>query len=382
MLLERIHYIVLYIVGLFALVPSMAAANVTEITIITAKAPVNLKVEWWTAPEKWDDLTLTKDEELGNSGRLIVMPGERYFWFHGVSGRARDVLYVDANRQVVGILENVNDNGLHGVCEPSLAVVLLPAGFVEQHGIGKGNLIVSEKEPLRLHTMTSDRQLRTELSVMLKRLSRSASTNSRSTQELGECYLSHRMYTDAVMLFERAIRKGSDVKVSRIGLAVALAGTGKYETAMNALISVIEEDSTNVDAYLHLARLFQKVKKIDAVVATLANGVKQHPELLTLRLELAKLCVRIGMLDDAASVLHDAPLSSSKDPAADAAAISRVTGDIHLRRGEMTMAAKAYQHFLKVYPNAPHGAELRLFISRHAGGERAIETSRTENGGN
>ncbi|MBN2715668.1 MAG: hypothetical protein JXX14_07415 [Deltaproteobacteria bacterium] len=358
---SHVSLVVFCVAGMLSLYSRVTCAAEYTMTLVSAGGKVDVTVDVWTAPERWDSLSLPEQRGDVQTGRLVVFSGERYFWFRGNVTAPMDVLYLNTGRQVIGILENVTESSLRGICEPALAVLLLPGGFVARHQLAGGNLLVSEAFPLLVQTETTDKQRQAQLKVMLQKLSRAANVNAAAANDLGACYLSHRMFSQARLLYQRRSRLESGSPASKVGIALAAAGEGQLDEAMQLLLDVIASDSAYVDAYLHLARIFQRLNKGDAVAATLASGVSKHPELLALRLELARLYIRNGIPAQGVALLESAP----KGSLADAATVSRVMGDAYLRQGDAAKAAAAYLHYLDVFPYAPHGAELRLFIARH-----------------
>lgn len=330
-----------------------------HIEIVTAGAVAPMDVWVWTTPEQWVFPDIPPAPTAAAAAGIAIFSSERYYWFEGNPESPMDVLYLNGERQVIGVLERVS-SGIHGVCTPAQAVVFLPAGTVAQYQMRQGNLVVSPDDSVTVLPKPATEDPRKALGAMIYRLKRSARRYEKVGLELGECYLENRMYGDAISLFEKQLQKkvSTDAKV---GLALGLAGAGRLEESVQQLAEVIDSDDDSPEAYLHLTGIFKRMNNLEGTVTVLQAGLQKHPERLELRLELAKVFLQIGKLSAAATELENAPNTSAKD----GAMISRVMGDVYLRQGRMVEAATAYQRYLAVYSSAPHAAELRLFIARH-----------------
>ena len=330
-----------------------------HIDIVTAGAVASVDVWVWTTPENWVYPDISTPVKEAAAAGIAIFPSERYYWFEGNPEAPMDVLYLNGERQVIGILERVS-GGIHGVCIPAQAVVFLPAGMVAQYHMRQGNLVVSPDDSITILPKPTTEDPAKALGSMIHRLKRSARLYEKAGVELGECYLENRMYGDAISLFEKQLQKKARTD-AKVGLALALAGAGRLDESVQQLAAVIDSDDDSQEAYLHLTGIFRRMNNLEGTVTVLKAGLQKHPERLELRLELAKVYLQIGNLPAAAVVLENAPNTSVPD----GAMISRVMGDVYLRQGRMVEAATAYQRYLAVYSSAPHAAELRLFIARH-----------------
>ncbi|MBN2530224.1 MAG: tetratricopeptide repeat protein [Deltaproteobacteria bacterium] len=360
----EVRIVFLGIAALYASAVVAAADDAKRITIVTADAALQQNALLWTTPEQWNTPVLPGGTDSDDWVGVAKFSGERYYWFKGSADVQMDVLYVDANRQVVGMLEQVEDTSVHGVCKPVLAVLFLKGGSIRRHGFQTGNLVVPEHWDLEVQTATDEKELTLQLGTMKTKMARFATGSVDAHLELGECFLAQREYTHAQSAYEAVLQQALTIQDKTdvmIGLAKTLAGMGKVDEAIKMFAAVIEKDSRNVTAYLHLARIFRSVKKVEGIVATLATGIERHPELIALRMELAQLYIQTNQVEKAMGLLNEAPSKTKKERAQ----LSRVMGDAHLRRGDMAAAAESYALYLRFHPSAPHAAELRLFIARH-----------------
>lgn len=334
-----------------------------RIKIVSATGTVDIDVQLMSIPEQWAvaPQALMSLGTNGPEGVLVKYPFARHVGFVANRSVPMDVLFVTEDGQVRGFFENVTDSEYHGFDKPVIAVIFVHGGVVKKNSIQRGNLVVSQGFSLA-PTVNSSLAVQDDFrSGVEKKMKRSAEKSVRVSAELGAFYLEQRAYQKAQAVYRKWLSIDPNNTVSQIGLAMALSGMGEVDKAIEKLGEVISRDGTNEDAYFHLARIFRHVKKVDAIIAILASGVASHPEMIGIRLELARLYIELGNLPNAASILNSAPTTNQKD----SARIARVRGDIHLRNGDMAGAAAAYRIYLAMFPSAPHASELRLFISRH-----------------
>ncbi|MBN2339857.1 MAG: tetratricopeptide repeat protein [Deltaproteobacteria bacterium] len=356
---------VLVSVGLYAATAFSGESAEPNVTVVSASGSVKLRTAELTTPEQWPLAAAMLKEQPQLDAVLVRYPNARYTGIVASQDAPLDVLFIDSDGQVRGILETLDDNFFHGFEKPVIAMLCLRAGAVARHKMARGNLVLLGTGAFAATAPGSAKETLANLKDAESRLRKAAARNSRSALELGALYLEQRDFEKAKRVFSEQVAKKGDAS-SRIGLAMALSGMGEVERSIQMLIDVVQSDDSNEEAYLNLARIFRYVRKVDAIVAVLAAGVSAHPELLSLRLELAKLYLENGKLNVAAQIL-DAGIFNAG--AVDKAKLARVRGDVYLREGALSDAAASYAAYLDVFPSAPHAAELRLFIARHRKGD-------------
>lgn len=339
--------------------------STSTVKVITAQGANTFNVQLALTPEQWEKAPILRGEKGGKKnawGNIAKYPYPRYVGFNHQLGQASvDVLFLNVEGQVVGVFENIGDGGFHGYAKEAIAVFYLPAGAVQEYGISKGNLLIPGGFGFAPTVQMPKQKDADGKRKLEKELIGEAKSRLCSKLELGEFYLETKAYDLAVKIYQRALKDTPVDLSAQMGLAIAFAGAGKVEQAIEQFVKVIETDGTKVEAYLHLALIFRYAKKVTAIFTVLANGIARYPKLLPLRLELAKLYIQAGKNKDAKLLLDKAPIIDKTQEAK----IARIKGDILLREGEMSQASAQYVKYLTVYPSAPHAAELRLFIARH-----------------
>ena len=332
-----------------------------EVLLITSRQSVALKVKVARTPEEWSRglegvESLEEDEAF-----LYLFPRETIFTFSTRDvGFPIDAIFVDKTGHVESMQENVHGDRNHASPSPHLAILQTRTGFCEKNKVEKGNLIFSEDINLKPRERTSN--LEEEAAAARRLLEKSARALPRDPDaqfELAMFHSGRKDYLEAEKAFRRSLDIKSDVR-ALVGLGDALAGQGKPQEAQEQFQKAVEMDPSHMQAYTRLVRMLLVAKNNTKVVEMLEEAVRTHPDILELRLHLARTYLSTGDLDDAQKVL--APVLDDLALGPDA---RRVLGDVHLRRGEMEKAAECYIEFLTVYPSAPHAAELRTFILVH-----------------
>ena len=83
---------------------------------------------------------------------------------------------------------------------------------------------------------------------------------------LAEISLKYRDFGNAAQQYEAIRKKAPKDRASRIGLAVAYKGLGRYDQAETILKGLVAEKSKDVDAVWNLAVLYHINETVDAVV--------------------------------------------------------------------------------------------------------------------
>jgi len=99
---------------------------------------------------------------------------------------------------------------------------------------------------------------------------------------------------------------------------------------------------------------------ISDVAAFLQKAVAEHPDFMAARMALVRVYLLTGEIDAAAALVADTEDKLGKTPE-----LTRLSGDILLRQGDLYNAAGAYLEYMQARPYDLQAADLRTFVLIH-----------------
>jgi tetratricopeptide (TPR) repeat protein len=272
-----------------------------------------------------------------------------------------DALALSADGQVLAAYRNLTGDGPRAHATKVNAIVFARSGSDALKKVEEGHLVLcrgfsltpTDKEAPDRRAMASRR------ARVVSQLLSGGPADGAALGDAGAMYLAADDFAAAERSYRRALRTGRQAHWLT-GLALAQAGAGDVEQALVTFSEVLDTWPDYLPAYRHLERLLRLLDKPALIVSMYRNGMARRPDLLALRLDLARFYLSAGQPETAAALLDDAP----SDPIS-MAHTARLRADIALRTGDPKKAAAFCRQYLDAFPNAPRAAELRLFIARH-----------------
>jgi uncharacterized protein len=122
----------------------VAAIPTARITFDSATGPVVVDAEVVQSPGRLQKGLMYRKFMPAEHGMLFLMADteDHHFWMHNTL-IALDIMFIDPDLHVVGILENVRplDETSRGVGHPSRFVLEVNGGWSKQHGVTAGTVV-------------------------------------------------------------------------------------------------------------------------------------------------------------------------------------------------------------------------------------------------
>ena len=173
---------------------------------------------------------------------------------------------------------------------------------------------------------------------------------------LGQALLATNRAAEAVAPLERAARRANDAGVETL-LATALAASGRIQDALDRLQKATTRRPAYVPAFIEYARQFGRAMKLDDAIAVATAGLALAPDVIELKVELARLLIVSNERARARTLLLQAQAAAPAHPDV-LAELARVM----LLDGEYAAAAELYRRTLAVRPDAMTRANFALCL--------------------
>ena len=173
---------------------------------------------------------------------------------------------------------------------------------------------------------------------------------------LGQALLATNRANEAVAPLERAARRAGDAGIETL-LATALAASGRSQDALDRLQQATTRRPAHAPAFIEHARQLGRAMKVDDAIAVAAAGLALMPEVVELKVELARLLVVSNERARARGLLLQAKAAAPGHPDV-LAELARVM----VLDGEYADAAELYRRTLAVRPDAITRANFALCL--------------------
>ncbi len=130
----------------------------------------------------------------------------------------------------------------------------------------------------------------------------------------------------------------------RIRVALYADTLNSGNTALNHFLAVLEDDSTRIEPYLEMGRIFNRMQDARAI-ENLRYGLSKHPENISLQLELARALILHDQADSA-QVLIDAVRNDSTH----ALEAGTINAELALAQGDTTAAIEQLETIFEADP--------------------------------
>jgi len=336
-------------------------ADSGDAVIVTPEKTIELSVRFARTPEEWDrglqDIPVLKENE--SMGFLFPREGIYTFTPKGVRFPI-DILLINKSGRIIHIFEELSGDRYYAYPLPVLAALETSGGFAASHGIMTGNHVQFREMDFVPREPARDRGPDIETAVgRLKTNIRNYPDDPVSKEQLGTFYLGVGEDEKAEMIFQDLLKeKETPERLNWLGMA--RANRRQWQEAEQLFQRARDMDPYYHESYKNLIRLYRFQQNLAGVTAQLAGAVERHPDLLEIRLDLARIYLETGEIAAARTVLLSAP-----EPSDSRAMLARVMGDVYLRLGDHSRAADEYLMYLQQCPYDLHAADLRAFITVH-----------------
>ncbi len=314
---------------------------------------------------EWGDVLLAIPDMPDNMARAVIFPREaiRPVTIGSVTSPC-ELLMITKEHVIVGLNRGIRSGRVY--CSPAsvVACVLLPDGFCDRNGIASGNLINIRSESLSPKS-SSRRSSDEEVSArdLLNRNLERFPDDDDLREHIGLFEAGVNNLPAAQAIFETLIQK-SPTADRWYWLAAVLAAQARMEAATASARTALERDPRHIKAFQLLIRIVNSGSDSAATLRYLTEYATRQADSPELRIELARFHLNSGNSELAQSVLDGIPALHDTDQQA---RFHRLKGDLFLRLGEYSSAAREIAAYLRLYPYDPHASDLRIFIARHAG---------------
>src|ERR1700742_727036 len=180
--------------------------------------------------------------------------------------------------------------------------------------------------------------------------------NAAAAVLLGQALLATGRAAEAVAPLERAARRTEDAGIETL-LATALAVTGQNQHALDRLHQATARRPAYAPAFIEYARQLGRAMKVDDAIAVAEAGLALLPDVVELKVELARLLVMSNERGRARTLLTAAYAAAPGHPDV-LAELARVM----LLDGEYGAAAGIYRRALAARPDAITRANFALCL--------------------
>src|SRR6201995_5795428 len=180
--------------------------------------------------------------------------------------------------------------------------------------------------------------------------------NAAAAALLGQALLATGRAGEAVAPLERAARRTEDAGIETL-LASALAAAGQIKDALDRLHQATARRPAYAPAFIEYARQLGRAMKVDDAIATAEAGLELMPDVVELKLELARLLVMSNARTRGRKLLVEAQAAAPGHPE-----ILAELARLMVLDGEYADAAEAYRRALAVRPAAITRANLALCL--------------------
>lgn len=173
---------------------------------------------------------------------------------------------------------------------------------------------------------------------------------------LGQALLATGRAGEAVAPLERAARRTGDAGIETL-LATAFAAAGQIQDALDRLQQAVTRRPAYPPAFVEYARQLGRVMKVDDAIAAAEAGLALMPQLVELKLELARLLVMGNERTRGRKLLIEAQAAAPGHPE-----ILAELARLMVLDGEYADAAEAYRRALAARPDAITRANFALCL--------------------
>ena len=174
---------------------------------------------------------------------------------------------------------------------------------------------------------------------------RTNKSNTLAATILGRALMAQNRADEAVVPLERAARRDGNSTTETL-LAIALAGAGRHDQALDQLRRTIARQPPFPPAFLEFASQLAKLKRDDEAIAVLESGLVLTPNVVELQMRLASLHLGRNDRPKARAILEQA-LAAAPGRHDVLAELARVT----VLDGDYGSAVEAYRRALALRPD-------------------------------